>query len=44
MEGPECVALDHLGFMLVGDTGNHRIQIFRPNGNFVRWEVETIKR
>jgi DNA-binding beta-propeller fold protein YncE len=24
------------GFILVGDNGNGRIQIFRPNGNFVR--------
>ena len=23
------------GFILVGDNGNGRIQIFRPNGNFV---------
>ncbi|GFG29142.1 hypothetical protein Cfor_00212, partial [Coptotermes formosanus] len=33
---PECVALDHLGFILVGDSGNARVQIFRPNGTLVR--------
>lgn len=25
-----------VGFILVGDNGNGRIQIFRQNGNFVR--------
>nr|CAH0107848.1 unnamed protein product [Daphnia galeata] len=33
---PECLAVDDKGFILVGDNGNGRIQIFRPNGNFVR--------
>jgi hypothetical protein len=33
---PECVAVDHLGFILVGDSGNARVQIFRPNGTLVR--------
>jgi len=33
---PECVAVDHLGFILVGDSENARVQIFRPNGTLVR--------
>jgi hypothetical protein len=33
---PECVAVDHLGFILVGDSGNARVQIFRPSGTLVR--------
>lgn len=33
---PECVAVDHLGFIFVGDSGNTRVQIFRPNGTLVR--------
>jgi len=33
---PECVAVDHLGFILVGDSGNARVQIFQPNGTLVR--------
>jgi hypothetical protein len=33
---PECVAVDHLGFILVGDSGNARVQIFRPTGTLVR--------
>jgi len=33
---PECVAVDHLGFIFVGDSGNARVQIFRPNGTLVR--------
>lgn len=33
---PECVAVDHLGFILIGDSGNARVQIFRPNGTLVR--------
>ncbi|XP_018011334.1 uncharacterized protein LOC108668604 [Hyalella azteca] len=37
LESPECVAVDACGFFLVGDTGNNRIQVFRPNGNFVRY-------
>jgi len=33
---PECVAVDHLGFILVGDSGNARVQIFRPDGTLIR--------
>jgi len=33
---PECVAVDHLGFILVGDSGNARVQIFRPDGTLLR--------
>ena len=28
--------MDHLGFIYVGDSGNARVQIFRPNGSFVK--------
>ncbi|KAF4527079.1 hypothetical protein B566_EDAN015714 [Ephemera danica] len=28
---PECVAVDKMGFILVGDSGNGRVQVFRPN-------------
>lgn len=33
---PQCVAVDHLGFILVGDSGNARVQIFQPNGTLIR--------
>ena len=33
---PECVAVDQLGFIYVGDSGNARVQIFQPNGSFVK--------
>ncbi|KAG7168591.1 RING finger protein nhl-1-like 2, partial [Homarus americanus] len=36
-ESPECIVVDHEGFILVGDSGNGRVQVFRPNGNFVRY-------
>lgn len=32
----EIVAVDPLGFILVGDTGNARIQVFKPDGTLVR--------
>lgn len=32
----EVVAVDPLGFVLVGDAGNARIQVFRPDGTLVR--------
>ncbi|KAF4529241.1 hypothetical protein B566_EDAN017632, partial [Ephemera danica] len=32
---PECVAVDKMGFILVGDSGNGRVQVFRPNGQMV---------
>lgn len=35
-ESPECILVDPQGFILVGDSGNGRVQVFRPNGNFVR--------
>lgn len=36
-ETPECIAVDPEGFILVGDSGNGRVQVFRPNGNFIRY-------
>lgn len=33
---PEVVAVDCLGFILVGDAGNARLQVFQPDGTFVR--------
>lgn len=33
---PECVAVDNQGFILIGDSGNGRIQICRPDGKVVR--------
>lgn len=36
-ESPESIVVDPEGFMLIGDSGNGRVQVFRPNGNFVRF-------
>ncbi|XP_071546650.1 uncharacterized protein [Panulirus ornatus] len=36
-ETPECIVVDPEGFILVADSGNGRVQVFRPNGNFVRY-------
>ncbi|XP_061384046.1 tripartite motif-containing protein 3-like [Danaus plexippus] len=33
---PEVLTVDPLGFILVGDSGNCRVQIFKPNGQLVR--------
>ncbi|KAJ9587567.1 hypothetical protein L9F63_018998 [Diploptera punctata] len=33
---PECVALDRMGFILVGDSTTARVQIFRPDGILIR--------
>lgn len=33
---PEVLAVDPLGFILVGDSGNCRVQVFKPNGQLVR--------
>lgn len=33
---PEVVAVDCLGFIFVGDAGNARIQVFQPDGTFVK--------
>lgn len=33
---PECLAVDPMGFILVGDSGNCRVQVFKPNGQLVR--------
>ncbi|KAL4715052.1 hypothetical protein ACJJTC_003203 [Scirpophaga incertulas] len=33
---PEVLAVDPLGFILVGDSGNCRVQIFKQNGQLVR--------
>lgn len=35
-ESPESVAVDDEGFIVVGDSGNGRVQVFHPNGRFVR--------
>ncbi|XP_026762929.2 RING finger protein nhl-1-like [Galleria mellonella] len=33
---PEVLAVDPMGFILVGDSGNCRVQVFKPNGAVVR--------
>lgn len=33
---PEVLAVDPMGFILVGDSGNCRVQVFKPNGQLVR--------
>ncbi|CAK1584541.1 unnamed protein product [Parnassius mnemosyne] len=33
---PEVLAVDPMGFILVGDSGNCRVQVFKPNGHLVR--------
>ncbi|XP_049877184.1 tripartite motif-containing protein 3-like isoform X2 [Pectinophora gossypiella] len=33
---PEVLAVDPMGFILVGDSGNCRVQVFKPNGHYVR--------
>ncbi|XP_063830655.1 tripartite motif-containing protein 2-like [Ostrinia nubilalis] len=33
---PEVLAVDPLGFILVGDSGNCRVQVFKQNGQLVR--------
>lgn len=33
---PEVLAVDPMGYILVGDSGNSRIQVFKPNGQLVR--------
>lgn len=33
---PEVLAVDPMGNILVGDSGNCRVQVFRPNGQLVR--------
>ena len=35
-DSPESVAVDSKGFILVGDSGNGRVQVFSPEGRFVR--------
>ncbi|XP_063234478.1 RING finger protein nhl-1-like isoform X2 [Bacillus rossius redtenbacheri] len=35
-KSPECVAIDRLGFILVGDSGNARVQVFGAGGGLVR--------
>lgn len=32
---PECLAVDKAGHLMVCDSGNHRIQVFKLNGEFV---------
>lgn len=33
---PEVLTVDPLGFILVGDSGNSRVQVFKPTGQLVR--------
>ncbi|XP_039759236.1 RING finger protein nhl-1-like [Pararge aegeria] len=33
---PECLAVDPMGYILVGDSGNCRVQVFKHNGQLVR--------
>lgn len=33
---PEVLAVDPMGFILVGDSGNCRVQVFKPTGQLVR--------
>lgn len=33
---PEVLTVDPLGFILVGDSGNSRVQVFKPSGQLVR--------
>lgn len=33
---PEVLTVDPMGFILVGDSGNCRVQVFNPNGQLVR--------
>lgn len=33
---PRGVAVDENGFIIVGDSGNNRIQIFNPDGTFLK--------
>ena len=32
---PECLAVDKVGHLMICDSGNHRIQVFKLNGEFV---------
>ena len=33
---PRGVAVDDQGFIIVGDSGNNRIQVFNPDGSFLK--------
>ncbi|KAJ0174149.1 hypothetical protein K1T71_010295 [Dendrolimus kikuchii] len=33
---PEVLAVDPLGYILVGDSGNCRVQVFKPSGQLIR--------
>lgn len=33
---PEVLAVDPMGYILVGDSGNCRVQVFKPSGQLVR--------
>lgn len=33
---PRGVAVDDQGYIIVGDSGNNRIQIFNPDGTFLK--------
>ena len=33
---PEVLAVDPMGYILVGDSGNCRVQVFKPTGQLVR--------
>ena len=34
-KSPKGVAVDRDGYIIVADSGNHRIQVFRPDGSFL---------
>lgn len=33
---PRGIAVDDQGFIIVGDSGNNRVQIFNPDGSFLK--------
>ena len=34
LRSPKGIAVDSQGFIIVADSGNHRVQVFRGNGEF----------
>lgn len=33
---PRGIAVDDQGYIIVGDSGNNRVQIFNPDGSFLK--------
>ena len=33
---PRGISVDDQGFIIVGDSGNNRVQIFNPDGSFLK--------